>query len=137
MKKLAFLFLAGLSFCSSPVRNFKLFQGKTAVKKTARGFQLSSTVKLANFQTEKLDSLLIAHLSYAVHLLTPKGDTLFDVDNGMIDQSNAKKMDTLIIKSKIELDSSFTSGDYSLIFDVQDNVSGRNARLNVSVPLKN
>jgi len=136
MKKIILIFLMGLTFCSTPVRRFKLLKGKALVEKTNRGFKITSTIKTVGFNLEKLNDNYSAHLSYAVNLITPAGDTLFDVDNGMIDRDSTNRIDTILIKSSIELDSSYLTGNYVVMFSVQDNNGNKKASARIGLSVK-
>ncbi len=136
MKKLATIILIGFSFCNMPVKKLKLFNGQAFVVKTPRGFKLNYVIKSMNFRQEKIDSFYEAHLYYSVNLATPAKDTLLDVDNGMIDKNSISRLDTITIKSSIELDSSFQQGNYLLLFLVQDNISNEKAEINIPVSVK-
>jgi hypothetical protein len=72
-----------------------------------------------------LTDVYTAKISYSIDLITPPGDTLSNVDYGLIDKISEEEMMDLPVETQIEMDSSFAVGKYKIVFIVDDNLSQR------------
>lgn len=68
-----------------------------------------------------------AKLSYTVDLITPEQDTLWEVDYGLVNHESDEEIQGVELDVQFELDTTFAKGTYTMIFNVQDDVSLRTA----------
>ncbi len=65
------------------------------------------------------------NLSYSVDLVTPNSDTLVSVYNEIVNETDTEEFMDFILEAQIEIESTFGQGDYKLIFNVKDELSGQ------------
>lgn len=91
------------------------------------GWELNANANVEGFkQNEGENGEFTAKLSYFMHLVTPNNDTLFEADYGYIDKHESEEIMGIQIESFLEIDSSFSTGSYKIIFDVTDDYTQQN-----------
>lgn len=108
--------------CSSDKTKIELFSPEAFAYQLEEGWELNATVRVKGFQQNEVNNQLQASLSYNIDLITP-ADTVKNVDNGSLEETNEEEFLELMVDSQIQLDTAFIEGNYELIFYVEDNFS--------------
>ncbi|MCF8243227.1 MAG: hypothetical protein K9J16_17760 [Melioribacteraceae bacterium] len=122
---LTFVFL--IAACSQEEKKLELFSPEAFAFQLDSGWELNGSVQIKGFAQKEEDDNYTAKLSYYSNLITPAGDTLNEVDYGMIDEYREEEMMDVSLDIQIELDSSFSAGSYKLIYFVSDDISNQQA----------
>ncbi|HEX2866706.1 MAG TPA: hypothetical protein VHO03_06670 [Ignavibacteriales bacterium] len=129
MKKIALFFILSLAAFSSCGKNtggkLEAFSPEAIAMNAPEGWEVTATVRVKGFGEEIQDKTHKAKLAYSVDLVTPQGKTLnsFVEDTTKYDQQ--EEFIDLPVEAQMELDSTFTTGRYKVIFHVKDLLSGR------------
>ena len=118
--------LVFLAACSSEKPKLQLHDPAAFAYLLDNGWELNASVQVKGFTQNENDGRYIAKLSYTVNIITAKGDTLEDVDSGIADKNDKEQIGDMQINSQIELDSSYATGSYKLIFIVNDDLTENN-----------
>lgn len=129
MKKLIpiLIILLSLSSCSKEEMKLELFSPEAFAFSMGESWELNSSVQIKGFLQKEKDEKFSADLSYTVHIITPETDTLFDADYGLIQNTAGEEMIDLSLDVQIEFDSSFSPGEYKIIYEVKDELSEQTA----------
>ena len=141
MNKIKFLtsllLTIGILACSSkPEPNLELFSAEAFAFDVGDMWEVNATVNAKGFAQFDLENNPKVDLYYKVSLITPAADTikaLFDKNIKMIPKEEVAE---LPLEAQIELDSSFTAGAYTLLFDVSDEISQQNKIIEVKFNLE-
>ena len=91
------------------------------------GWELNATASINGFEQTEENDKYRAKISYYADLITPAGDTLPEIDYGIVDEEDEEEILIANVEIQVELDSSFTTGNYKLLFYINDDYSGKTA----------
>lgn len=131
------LFLFGFVFllfssCAEE-KHLELRNPESFVYALDSGWELNASVIVSGFEQQEIDEKYFTKLSYTIDIVTPAGDTLFNADDGVIDEENEEEIMDLSIETQIEFDSTFSKGKYILIYKVEDNFKPQFAEITDTV----
>ncbi|MCU7495979.1 MAG: hypothetical protein HF314_17040 [Ignavibacteria bacterium] len=133
MKKIVLFFILVLAVLVSSCgrnsgRKFEAFSPEAIAMNAPDGWEVNASVRVKGFDEEIQDKTHKAKLAYSVDLVTPQGKTLnsFAADTMKADQQ--EEFIDLGVEAQMELDSTFTTGRYKVIFNVKDLLSGREVK---------
>jgi len=63
------------------------------------------------------------NLSYNVDIVTPESDSLVSIFKNVVKEKNNEEITDIQLEAQIEIDSSFSAGNYKLIFNVKDELA--------------
>jgi len=116
-----------LTIACSEEESFRISSTEAYAFSLEHGWELNANANVDGFkQNEDENGEFSAKLSYFLHLVTPNNDTLFEADYGYIDKHESEEMMGIQIESFMEIDSSFSTGSYKIIFDVTDDYTQKN-----------
>lgn len=130
MKKLLLMFalLTLLISCSKEEKKLELKDINIFAFSLGEDWELNATAAINGFeQTEEGDEFKVK-ISYYVNLVTPAGDTLPEIDYGIIDIQNNEEILIAGVEVQVQLDSSFNTGNYKMLFYINDDLSGKTAQ---------
>ena len=121
MKKilLIFLFAFGVYSCSSEEPKLELFSPDAFAFSLEDGWELNASVNVKGFKQVSENDVYSSSVSYLIHLITP-GDTIYNVDYGILNEKSDEELLDLTIDSQIEFNSNFPSGNYQLLVFAED-----------------
>ena len=127
MKKL-FLFLTVTSFliicsCSEEKKELKIESLTAFAYDVDTTWELTATAVVSGFETEETDNNKSIRLSYYVDLVSPSGQLLEQVSDGLADETMDLDSENANIETQLWLDDEFETGNYKLIFHVTDDLS--------------
>lgn len=114
-----------LIYCSEDKVKFELFSPEAFAYSLDSGWELNATCRIRGFVQKETENKFIAKLSYEINLLKPDGTELTGVQEGLINKEAKEKFSEAEINSQIQLDSTYQTGKYSIVFVVTDNFSGK------------
>lgn len=136
MKTYIYLFTVIILFfaCSEPEPDLQLSNPEAFSFDLGDSWEVNSSVKAKGFaQNEKDDSYSI-NLSYSVDFLSIS-DTLLAIYNDKVTDTNQEEILDYILEAQIEIDSTFGEGDYTLIYNVKDELSEQEKTISVDFNL--
>jgi uncharacterized lipoprotein YajG len=87
------------------------------------GWEVNSSVVVKGFKTNQMDNQFTSKLSFNVDIVTPAGDTIKNISSGVRDHISEEKPKDLSLESQFELDSTYVSGKYKIIFKIKDEIT--------------
>ena len=137
MKNIILVFiLIGLVACSSkPEPNLELSNPEAFSFDLGDGWEVNASVSAKGFSQKEEDDNFSVNLSYSVDLITANSDTMVAVYNETVNETDTEEFMDFILEAQIEMESTFSSGNYKLIFNVKDELSGQEKSLVVDFNL--
>ncbi len=126
----------GIWACSGkPEPNLELFNPDAFAFDIGDSWEVNASVYAKGFaQNEKNDKFEIK-LSYSVDLVTAELDTMISIYSDNVNENSSEEFIDLPLEAQIEFDSSFTEGNYKLIFNVKDELSNQTKSIEVNFDL--
>jgi hypothetical protein len=139
MKKFTFIFfyVIILSTCSSDESTLALFSAEAFAYSIDDGWELNATCLVKGFEQKEEADQFKARLSFTVDLKTPDGSLIQGVGGGLIDKTDKEKITDLLLETQIQLDSAYRKGKYTIIFNVNDDFSGKSTSIQKEFELTN
>jgi len=130
MKNIALIFFAivFLASCSNDKEKLSLENPEVFSFYVDDSWEVTATVFAEGFKVEENGESYSANLFYQVDLITPKGDTIKQIDLGTIEEIQKDEEEEVKIESQIALGSNFEEGKYKLVIDVKDLLSNQEAK---------
>ena len=137
MKKLIIISILFLSLfaCSDPEPNLQLFNAEAFAYDIGDSWEVNATVNAKGFLQKELEDTYQLKLSYSVDLVTPESDSLISIYSDSIEEMSDEELIDIPLEAQIEIDSTFSSGNYKLIFNVTDELSGQQKNLVADINL--
>jgi len=122
MKKyfLLMFILFSIAACSKKKEKFELFSAESFAYSMDNGWELNATVRAKGFMQNENDNKFSVKLSYYINIETPGGKLLEKITSGVLDKTSDEKISDLPIEVQIQLDSTYKTGSYKIIFYVTD-----------------
>jgi len=127
MKNLFFLALGVIIIfsCSKEQEKFELFSAEAFAFSMDTGWELNASCRAKGFFQKEENNNFKVKLSFTVDLQTPAGELLQGVGEGLIDKIENERLSDLPIETQIQLDSTYKTGNYKIIFNVSDDLAGK------------
>ncbi len=112
--------------CSGePEPNLELFSPEAFAYDVGDSWEVNASINVKGFAIDENESKPEIKLYYKINLITPQNDTIKSIFNKdvIIDVDDKENRDDVPLEAQIELDSSFTEGQYELMFYVSDEIS--------------
>ncbi|OGU36366.1 MAG: hypothetical protein A2068_07370 [Ignavibacteria bacterium GWB2_35_6b] len=114
--------------CSEEEKKLELKDSNVLAFPLESGWELNATASVNGFeQIQENDTTYKAKISYYINLVTPAGDTLPEIDYGIINEEDDEEILIANVEVQVELDSTFSTGTYKMLFYINDDLSGRTA----------
>jgi hypothetical protein len=114
-----------ITSCSKKEEKFELFSPEAFAYSLDNGWELNATCRAKGFIQKERDQNFSAKLSYEVDLITPAGAELKNFQDGLLDKVEKEKFSEVEINTQAQLDSTYKTGKYIIVFNVTDNYSGK------------
>jgi hypothetical protein len=121
---LSLLFFSIIS-CSKKEEKFELFSAESFAYSIDDGWELNAAVRAKGFEQKENNNKFSAKLSYYLNLQAPEGKLINKISSGIIDKTEIEKISEIPIELQIELDSTYKTGNYKIIFYVKDELTGK------------
>ena len=121
------ILLINLFACKNkPEPNLELYNQEAFAFDIGESWEVNASVYAKGFgQIEKNDQWQLK-LSYNVDLVAPNSDSLVSIFENVIEESSSEEFTDIQLEAQIEIDSSFSAGEYKLIFNVKDELAINN-----------
>lgn len=125
MRKTFFLILISLFIfgCSEEEKVLEVMNTEAFAFRLNGGWELNATALVKGFEQLEEEDKYTAKLSYSIDLVPPSSDTLREIDYGLVDLNNDDEITDIPVEVQIEFDSTFTTGEYFVIFNITDDLS--------------
>jgi len=125
MKKLIILVLLfSLIACNSkPKPNLQLFSPEAFAFNIGDAWEVNASVNAKGFEQKENNNNFDIKLLFTVDLITPEKDTLRKIFSDSLASNQKNEFIDVPIEAQIELDTTFSIGNYKLIFEVLDKYS--------------
>lgn len=125
-----------LAACSSkPEPNLELFSPEAFAYDLGDYWEINVSVNAKGFEQKEINGKYSFSLKYLVNIVTPESDTLFNIFDKEIEKEETEEITELQLEAQIEVDSTFTKGNYILIFNVYDEFSKQDKSVNINLEL--
>lgn len=137
MKKFfLFLFiLLSITACSKKEEKFELFSAESFAYSMDNGWELNATVRAKGFMQNETGNKFSAKLSYYIDIQTPDGKLLEKITSGVLNKTADEKINDLPLEAQIQLDATYKTGNYKIIYHVKDELTGKEISLNSTFDL--
>ena len=124
MKEALLLIVVILIFsCSSQEEKLELYSPEAFTYLLDDGWELNASCRVKGFTQNKSGGGYAAKLSYTVDLIAPDGNKIEGIAEGLIDEKAKEKFSDLPIETQLQIDESYPTGKYKIIFNVSDDFS--------------
>ncbi len=142
MKKLYFtalLTVLVLAGCSSKAPDkLQAFSGEAfAYDLGDGGWDVNASVRVKGFLQKEANNAFASNLTYTVDLVTPSGATKTKLYTGTASQESKEKLSDIPLESQFELDSTYTAGEYKVVFNITDELGNQKATFEKRLELAN
>ena len=141
MKQLIFLFFIMIIFYScgkEEPSNLSAYNAEAFAFDIGDSWEVNASTRVKGFEQKiQADYRYLATIAYDVNLITPAGDTLRSLISKVEDKNANEKMTDIGLEAQFELDSTYTEGEYRVIFMVKDVLTGNNASTSASFKIEN
>jgi hypothetical protein len=138
MKKLIVIFFSTVIFysCSKeePVK-IETFSPEAFAYDIGGAWEVNATTRVKGFAQNENENKYTATLAFDVDLVTPKGDTIKSLISKVDDKTDKEKMADVPLEAQFDLDSTYTIGDYKVVFKIKDVLSNQTATSTASFKL--
>lgn len=100
-----------------------------------QSWELNASVRIKGYLQKEEESIFFCKISYWVDLVRVEGDTVKNVDAGVLENKGQEKTIDLQINAQVQLDSTYVPGKYKLIFRAEDNFDQRRTSLETNFEL--
>ena len=138
MKKiiLIFFFLLITVSCGKKEEvKFEAFSPEAFAYDIGDVWEVNATVNARGFTKLEKNNQSYVSLSYKVDLINPQGEVTKDIFSD-IKEVNEIEISDVQLEAQFELDDSYVSGIYKIIFNIKDNNSGKSVSAQVEFELK-
>ncbi len=130
MKRIIPILFSILIFTScAKEEKLELYNPESFAFELDNGWELNGSLRVKGFKQVEEDNAYIAKLNYTVDIVTPEGDTLKNAANGLINNNEEEEAMDLAIDLQVEFDSTFSKGNYIIIYRVEDQLKPQSAVL--------
>lgn len=129
MKKIVVVLLILFLVSCSKEENFELFSPEAFAYSLDSGWELNATVFCKGFSQKENNDIYSSSLIYNISLVKPNQDTIKNFDNGNIEEESEENIKEMKIEIQAEMDSTFITGKYLVIFEVKDAFSEKKATI--------
>jgi len=127
MKKVVFVLLGVFilfSACSKEEKKLELFSPEAFCYSLDPGWELNATVNVKNFKQEEKDNSYSAKISFTTDLTLPDKTIKKNLFSDKVEKSNNEVILDIPLECQLELDSTYSVGDYQITFNVKDELTG-------------
>lgn len=118
------IMLYGLIACNSkPEPNLQLFSPEAFAFDVGGSWEVNASVNAKGFEQKEINKKFDIKLFFTVDLITPENDTLKKIFSDSLASNQENEFIDIPIEAQIELDTTFSVGNYKLVFEVIDEYS--------------
>lgn len=133
---IVFCILLLFTSCTKETKKLEAFNAEAFAYDLGNSWEVDGTVRVKGFRQNEKNNKFTATLSYEIDLVKPPGDTLRALISKTEDKVNDEEFMDVPIEVQFDLDSTYSDGDYELIFNIKDAGTGKTASASASFNLK-
>lgn len=135
---ISIIFIMLLISCGKEESKLQTFTPEAFAYDLGDSWEVNAIINVKGFgQKENNDSgLFEASLSFSTDLLTPEGKTFENIFSDDVNSSSAEEIMDIPLEAQFGLDSTYSLGKYSVIFNIEDNFSRESITSSVDFELK-
>lgn len=122
----ALLLMMLIIACSGREEKLELFSPEAFTFSLDDGWELNASCRVKGFTQNKSGDGYAAKLSYTIDLIAPDGNKIEGIAEGLIDDKAKEKFYDLLIETQLQIDVSYSTGRYKIIFNVSDDFAQKN-----------
>lgn len=138
-KNFTFFVLALLLFtgCSKKEEVKLTTSGKNAFADDLGGsWEVQALTELHGFDQDEKDGKYIASIFYSVDVITIDGKVLRSLFTKQVDKKKSEKITGINLEAQFNIDGSYPSGNYKLVFNIKDMLSNKTLKDTAAVKLE-
>ncbi len=101
----------------------ELFNPEAFAFNIGDSWEVNATINAKGFAQNEKDSKWQIKLSYNVDLVTPDSDSLVSIFENNVEEESSEEFSDIQLEAQVEIDSTFGTGKYKLIFNVTDKLA--------------
>jgi hypothetical protein len=122
--------------CSKEEKKLEVFNAEAFAYDLGNSWEVDATTRVKGFKQNESENKFTATLSYNIDLVKPSGDTLKSLISKTEDKVNDEAFIDAPVEIQFDLDSTYTDGEYKLIFNIKDAETGQTASASASFKLQ-
>lgn len=131
------LLIIGLSSCGKQKeKKFEAYSPEAFAYSLPDGWEINATARVKGFEEKQENNSHNVKLSYSVDLITPEGKTEAGIFKDTHEEKNSEEFLDVQLDAQIELNSNYKAGNYKVIFNISDDLSGKKANITKEFELK-
>lgn len=123
------LLLLIIAACSKKEVKFELFSAEAFAYSLDSGYELDARTMVKGFKVAKAADAYSAQLNYSADLILPDGTVKKEVASGVIKKEEKEEFTEIEISVQKELDSSYPLGKYKVVFNVTDELTKQQLKM--------
>ncbi len=131
----AFLLFSILSCKNKPEPKLELFNPQAFAFDIGDSWEVNASVNAKGFLQNTNNNQFNIKLSYLVDMITPTQDTLKKIFTNTLANNQKNEFIDVPLEAQIELDSTFETGTYKLLFNITDEYSKQKKSIEVEFNL--
>jgi hypothetical protein len=100
-------------------------------------WEVNATAIVKGFAQNQEADTYLATIAYDIDLVTPSADTITAFISRVEDKTHHERITDMKLEAQFELDSNYADGDYTIVFNIKDVISGQTAVSSSSFTLIN
>jgi hypothetical protein len=113
---------------------FEAFSPEAFAYDLGDSWEVNATVNVKGFKKVESEKGFSASIDYNVDLINPNGDTEEKVFTDLKEITDME-LEDIQLEAQFELDTTYLTGKYKLIFNIQDNNSGESVEITADLDL--
>jgi len=115
-----------LTACSNKKKSdLEVYHVEASTYNLGSSYEVEATARVKGFVQKEKNNLYNASLFYEIDVVTPEGDTVKSLITKFMDESRKEKFSDVDLSVQFDLNSTYSKGNYQLIFRVHDANSGQ------------
>lgn len=119
---LIYLFIFIYACSKKPEPKLELFSPQAFAFDLGEGYEINASLNAKGFRQDVVEDSFLFLLHYRADIITPERDTI-TVTSRLLEEKSESAFSDIPIQFQIEIDSSFSLGNYKLIVYVTDSLS--------------
>ncbi len=114
--------------CAKEEPEFTAFSPEAFAYDIGDSWEVIATARVKGIQQSENNGNFSASLSFNVDLVTPEGDTIISKFIDDVEKTLGEKMMDIQLEAQFELDETFGEGRYTVIFNIYESATGKQAK---------
>jgi hypothetical protein len=132
---LSILLIAGCG--SKGTDKLQAFSGEAFAYDLGDGWDVNASVRVKGFSQKEANSSFTSNITYTVDLITPTGEKKAKLYTGTANQDSKEKLADIPLEAQFELDSTYTAGEYKVVFNISDELGNQKISIEKRLELEN